>query len=75
MVETPPTWQGYAAVRAWAFVSPDGHVLLDTGFSDEADAWKVGLGWPGGEEIADAKGRGARVVRATVLIQDESPAD
>lgn len=33
---------------------------------NEADAWRVALGWPHEEEIADAKARGWYVAEATV---------
>lgn len=35
-------------------------------YTDEADCWKVYLGWPDDEGIADAKTRGLKVVPLTV---------
>ncbi len=34
--------------------------------SGEADTWRVALGWPDKEEIADAKRRGMRFARVSV---------
>jgi hypothetical protein len=50
----------------WAVIWPDGRVLADSTFKDEADAWKVALGWPDAAEIAHAKASGVRAVRVIV---------
>jgi hypothetical protein len=33
---------------------------------DEADAWRVALGWPSDEEIAHAKAQGARAFQVEI---------
>lgn len=60
-------WKDHRSTSSWAFVKPDGHILVDSSFTDEAHAWQVGLGWPSEEEIADAKKRGFRVIQVTVI--------
>ncbi len=35
-------------------------------YADENECWKVYLGWPGAEEIADAKGNGYCVLPLTI---------
>jgi hypothetical protein len=48
-------------LTTYAFCQPDGHVLADTKFESESEAWIVGLGWPSAEEILDARRRGYSV--------------
>ena len=43
----------------WAIGYPDRSLYVQFG-GDEADAWKVALGWPDAKKIARAKARGAR---------------
>lgn len=37
----------------------------------EDEAWQIALTWPSPEEITDAKQRGARAVRVTIM-EDEA---
>ena len=60
-------WKPRNILQTWAFIKPDGHILLDSQFETEADAWQIGLGWPGQQEIEDAKARGYRVIRVSVI--------
>ena len=48
----------------WAVVFPDGRIVTGSDLTTEADAWRIALGWPGSEEIEDAKQRGAFAVKA-----------
>lgn len=52
--------------QAWAVIWPDGRVLVDSTFRDEAHAWTVALGWPDAEEIAEAKKKGVKVKKIFV---------
>ena len=51
----------------WAFVSGDGSMTADSGFTSPDAAWKIGLGWPDEEDIQEAKKRGCRVCRVRVM--------
>lgn len=55
-------------MKVWTFIRPDGSFVADSGFESEADAWRVGLGWPDAEEIEWSKAQGYRVVRAELAI-------
>ncbi len=48
----------------WAVVFPDGRIVTGSDIQSEDDAWRIALGWPGSEEIQDAKWRGAFAVKA-----------
>jgi hypothetical protein len=48
----------------WAVVFPDGHIVTGSDLQTEADAWRIALGWPGPEEIEEARQRGAFAVKA-----------
>jgi hypothetical protein len=61
-------WKERKTIRSWAIVKPDGEILLDSEFKNEADAWQIVLGWPGDGEIEEAKKNGYRAVLATVII-------
>lgn len=50
----------------WAVCWPDGRMLADSTFTDEAHAWQVALGWPSAEEIAYAQAQGVVACRVTV---------
>lgn len=54
----------------WAYIEPDGRILADTHFKDEADTWKIALGWPDDEEIEEAKRRGCRVELVGIAIDE-----
>jgi hypothetical protein len=54
----------------WAYFDEAGRVLADSTFADEAEAWRVALGWPTGGEVMEAKARGCRVVR--VMVEEVS---
>lgn len=62
-----PEWKPRQVFQSWALIKPDGHILLDSQFETDADAWQIGLGWPREDEIEDAKKRGYRVVRVSVI--------
>lgn len=57
----------------WAIVWPDGGVLADSNFRDEAHAWTIALGWPSDEEIADAKARGYKALQLQVDTDAPAP--
>lgn len=57
--------------NSWAAVWPDGTVLVDNRFLNEADTWKIALGWPTEQEIEEAKKRGMRVCKVTVVVPVE----
>jgi hypothetical protein len=52
----------------WAIVWPDGRVLADSTFKDEAHAWMIALGWPDNQEIELAKSQGYKAVQITIQI-------
>lgn len=49
------TWQQRKITRVWAIINPNGDLLADSTFVDESQAWQIALGWPGPEEIEQAK--------------------
>lgn len=51
---------------AWAVEDPEGRVLADSTFRDEAHAWQVALGWPSQDEIDHAKKRGYKAYLAEI---------
>lgn len=51
---TTHTWRG------WAVERPGRSELYVQQGGDEAEAWRVALGWPDDDEIAYAKAHGAR---------------
>lgn len=52
-------------MKQWAVF--DKHVLCYIGLHDsEVDCWRIFLGWPDDEEIADAKRRGLKCERVSV---------
>jgi hypothetical protein len=53
-----------------AMIYPDGRILADSGFMTYDDVWKVCLGWPDSEEIANAKRLGYKVRTVTVEIME-----
>jgi hypothetical protein len=59
----------------WAIIRPDGRVMADSDFKDEAHAWRVALGWPDDKEIAFAKRNGYRAERVEVRVCDSNPVD
>ena len=61
-------WKDLKITRAWAIIKPNGDILLDSDFKDEAQAWQIALGFPSGEEIEEAKARGYRSAFAAVVI-------
>ena len=58
-------------VSSWAAVWPDGTILVDNRFLNESDTWKIALGWPDDKEIEEAKKRGMRVCKVTVVVPVE----
>jgi hypothetical protein len=54
----------------WAIYDPR-DILMYVARDDEkeADAWRVYLGWPGPDEITDAKKRGFRCLRVYVAVR------
>ena len=48
----------------WAVLFSDGRIVTGSDMETEDDAWRIALGWPGPEEIEDAKLRGAFAVKA-----------
>jgi hypothetical protein len=50
----------------WAVVWPDGRILADSTFKDEAHAWQIALGWPDDVEIEIAKRQGCRALLVTL---------
>jgi hypothetical protein len=59
--------------RMWAVVMVDGSIVTGSDFRNEADAWRVALGWPDEEEIAEAKKRGAFSVLGTFSYEVAKP--
>ena len=57
----------------WAYVSAGGCVLADSAWATEQDVWRIVLGWPGPEEIAEARRTGALVALCTLTVEDEAP--
>ena len=57
----------------WAVVFPDGRIVTGSDLKAESDAWRIALGWPGPEEIEDAKQRGAFTAKAR--LRYHSPND
>lgn len=55
-----------AAHLCGAIYSPSGELLYIDTSSDEANAWRVYLGWPDEEEIEAAKAKGLRFRQVTV---------
>lgn len=55
------------AREAWGVIRPDGTVLVDSHFKNEATAWQVALGWSDDEEIEEAKAKGYRAELFTVV--------
>ena len=62
-----PKWKELRTVRAWGVIYPDGHILLDTKFETERDAWRVALGWPDESDIENAKKHGYKAVFASII--------
>jgi hypothetical protein len=62
----------WRVVEEWAYVGARG-ILVDS-FRDEAEVWKVALGWPDADDIEAAKDRGDRVVRVRIAIPEPEPA-
>jgi hypothetical protein len=54
--------------KAWAIIWPDGRILADSDFKDEAEAWQVALGWPDDKEISIAKRRGYKAAQVSIGI-------
>lgn len=61
-------WKDRKITQAWAIIKPNGDILLDSNFADEAQAWQVALGWPSDDEIEIAKKEGYRAVFAAVVV-------
>lgn len=59
----------------WAVVFPDGHIVTGSDLTTEADAWRIALGWPGSEEIDNAKQRGAFAVKARLRYYSPNTRD
>lgn len=57
---------------SWAIIYPNGEVLVDTKWASEEHAWQTALGWPDLEEIEDAKAKGYKCVRVTILMAEDS---
>lgn len=57
-------------VAVWAFVRPDGRILADSDFRDEAHVWRIGLGWPDKEEIETAKKDGYRAEQVEIHVPE-----
>ena len=73
-MRTPPdpvVWKGIRTTKCWAIIKPDGNVVADSTFDSEHAAWFVVLGWPSDDEIEDAKRRGFRAARVTVMAIEE----
>jgi hypothetical protein len=49
-----------------AIVRPEGGLYVHDDAHDAEAAWRVALGWPSAEEIADAQRRGARLIRVRI---------
>lgn len=54
----------------YAYITHKGLVLADSDFDTPERAWQVGLGWPDGTEIENAKRKGCRVVRVSIYEND-----
>lgn len=52
----------------WALIWPDGRMFVDTDGACPADCWKIGLGWPDGDEIEQAKAKGVRCAMVKVMV-------
>ena len=61
------TEKGRLARQSWCVIRPDGSVLVDSHFKNEANAWQVALGWPDDEEIEEAKTKGYRAAVVTII--------
>lgn len=61
------TWHKREATRVWAAINPSGEILADSTFKDEAHAWSIALGWPGPEEIEQAKKDGWKVKQVSII--------
>ena len=61
------TEKGRLARQSWCVIRPDGSVLVDSHFKNEANAWQVALGWPDDEEIEEAKAKGYRAAVVTII--------
>lgn len=59
-------------IVCWAFIRPNGQVLADSLFKDEEDAWTIGLGWPGEEEVEQMKKEGYRVEQVEITSLKET---
>lgn len=57
--------------HAWAILKPGGHVVADTLFESEAHAWQIVLGWPGTEEIEEAKRHGFKARYVAITFDDD----
>lgn len=55
-------------MKVWAMIYPDGKILADSTFRDEAHVWRIGLGWPDKEEIEAAKKKGHRAEQVEIHI-------
>lgn len=60
--------RGALTSRPFVFVGPQGLAYVGL-HNNEADCWRVALGWPDDAEIAAAKARGFCVYEATVSWQ------
>lgn len=56
--------------ECWAYIR-DNRVLADSAFTNETDAWIIGLGWPSTAGIELAKQRGDRVIRVRITEIEE----
>ena len=58
--------------RGWAVRRADGRIVVDCDPKiTEASIWRIALGWPDADEIADEKRRGGRAFRVVLLPMDE----
>jgi hypothetical protein len=54
----------------WAIIWPDGKILADSDFKDEAHAWHIALGWPDDKEIAIAKRKGFKARKVRIITEE-----
>lgn len=57
-------------MKVWAVIWPDGSVLADSTFRNEAHAWRVALGWPDEKEIEIAKSKGYKARRVKIVVEE-----
>lgn len=64
MAQANPDGRGKLEMRPWVVVRPQGLYYIGLNIN-EADAWKIALGWPDESEIAEKKRAGWYAAPAT----------